>query len=525
MILQMLRWVKTKLATPNAALLLGALVSGLALRIFYAFYAGGIDYPDAIYQSKEIAHQIVFGTGDIPWEFQYNPYSGIGGSRNILHPLFYVPFYWICDVLRVNWALVVQLSRLLDALVSFSCLIAFCWWLKRRFPMHSWFVAASTLLGAIYLPIIHFGSQSYSNVLYTPLIFSAYALMLDPSAGKPRVWFREPYFWVGILVGLGSVLRMDMVFFVGVFALIYIRIPRTIWVRSAIFAAIGFLVTGILLPGILDWIWYGTPLMSHWRNFIFNLGGGGIRFNRRERLWYFYEFFQNYKMYWWIIWILPSFGVFLLKENEASADITKIDGREQIRLLLVCIIFPLAMSATQNQQSRFLFPWFFFVLMLLPVAALNYISIFERIAKRSLKRVWAIGTVSVLIALFGLNSISTKNILDPHRHHGVTDAITWLGQQDDIVGVMSYNGSYDSGGQSFFHNPKPRHFRPRYNSFARSIVDEQKTFNYVVLPLYRRPSPREFLTTDYTLVFTSRDVEVWKRKERQQKPGLNTAHP
>lgn len=60
------------------ALALLALIA-FTLRLAPVLAFPSIDYPDEIFQTIEQAHQLVFGYGVVPWEFEY-------GSRSWMLP-------------------------------------------------------------------------------------------------------------------------------------------------------------------------------------------------------------------------------------------------------------------------------------------------------------------------------------------------------------------------------------------------------------------------------------------------------
>lgn len=84
----------------------------LAIRIVNALLTSRTIFaPDEHWQSLEIAHGIVFGSGYKTWEWRdrrpagktfWGAYWGDGPIRTILYPAVFVPMYWILKVLRLD---------------------------------------------------------------------------------------------------------------------------------------------------------------------------------------------------------------------------------------------------------------------------------------------------------------------------------------------------------------------------------------------------------------------------------------
>jgi phosphatidylinositol glycan class B len=53
--------------------------------------------PDEYFQALEPAHFLVFGYGDLTWEWTSNP-----PIRSILYPALNIPIYWVLKVLHLD---------------------------------------------------------------------------------------------------------------------------------------------------------------------------------------------------------------------------------------------------------------------------------------------------------------------------------------------------------------------------------------------------------------------------------------
>ena len=79
-----------------------------------AICANSLHHGDETYQSVEVAHKLVFGTGYLTWEWTTpNP------IRSYIHPLLFSVLFYIIKVLGLDsLELVILLPRLLHAIVA-----------------------------------------------------------------------------------------------------------------------------------------------------------------------------------------------------------------------------------------------------------------------------------------------------------------------------------------------------------------------------------------------------------------------
>ncbi|KAI0306813.1 glycosyltransferase family 22 protein [Multifurca ochricompacta] len=74
-----------------------ALALALAVRISIALLTRTFFQPDEYFQALEPAHHLVFGYGDLTWEWTSKP-----PIRSILYPALNVPVYWLLKILRLD---------------------------------------------------------------------------------------------------------------------------------------------------------------------------------------------------------------------------------------------------------------------------------------------------------------------------------------------------------------------------------------------------------------------------------------
>jgi phosphatidylinositol glycan class B len=74
-----------------------ALALAFAVRISIALITRTFFQPDEYFQALEPAHFLVFGYGDLTWEWTSEP-----PIRSILYPALNVPIYWVLKTLNLD---------------------------------------------------------------------------------------------------------------------------------------------------------------------------------------------------------------------------------------------------------------------------------------------------------------------------------------------------------------------------------------------------------------------------------------
>ena len=80
----------------------------LVIRVTIALATRTFFQPDEYFQALEPAHYLVFGYGDLTWEWTSKP-----PIRTILYPALNTPIYWLLKILRLDGtSLLVRRSRI-----------------------------------------------------------------------------------------------------------------------------------------------------------------------------------------------------------------------------------------------------------------------------------------------------------------------------------------------------------------------------------------------------------------------------
>ena len=84
----------------------------VAWRLLWAVLSTSYYVPDETWQSVEVAHRMVWGTGHLTWEWEH-------GLRSALPPCLYAAIFWLLATLGLDWQwLVVVLPRLATGALS-----------------------------------------------------------------------------------------------------------------------------------------------------------------------------------------------------------------------------------------------------------------------------------------------------------------------------------------------------------------------------------------------------------------------
>ncbi|KAI0298890.1 glycosyltransferase family 22 protein [Russula brevipes] len=140
-----------------------ATVLALVIRVVIALATCTFFQPDEYFQALEPAHFLVFGYGDLTWEWTSKP-----PIRSILYPALNVPIYWLLKILRLDGtSLLIALPKVLHGLLAAGTDI----WVRelsrktlgQRYVPATFFLSLTSFFHALSL------SRSMSNSLETTL--------------------------------------------------------------------------------------------------------------------------------------------------------------------------------------------------------------------------------------------------------------------------------------------------------------------------------------------------------------------
>ncbi len=242
-----------RLFTPENTQVFLVLALAFAVRLYVGFAWPSTAWPDEVFQSLEQAHRLAFGYGMIPWEFRDGIRSWVlPGLLSVLmragEALFGPPAGHLTPV-------VVTLS-----LVSLTPVwVAMRW--ARQLQLKSPWLAGLTVAG--WYELIYFSNKALTEAMATwalvPMVYGLW-LLSRPEAS------RRVLIGTGLLLGLVVGLRFHLVPALGLTVLF---VTRKDWRLLLKISAVALGVFCIF--GLVDWVTWGTPFQSVWKNFWVNL--------------------------------------------------------------------------------------------------------------------------------------------------------------------------------------------------------------------------------------------------------------
>ncbi|WOV91554.1 MAG: hypothetical protein R1F54_02565 [Candidatus Zeuxoniibacter abyssi] len=219
--------------------------AGLSLRLLAAITGDWTMKPDELFQYLEQAHRIVFGYGQIPWEFRF-------GERTWLLPMLSVPPLWLCKVLGFDspeqYAPVVRSFH-----AAFSMLIPIgMYFFTRR--VHSETAARFALvLGCFWHELVIIAPHPVAEASSSAFVFAALAVIMAAKMTTQRVAI------CGFLLGMAFVLRVQYAPTIGLIGLALLFYADN---RGRITLIVAGLLA-ILIAGLVDYFYWGGFLQTY----------------------------------------------------------------------------------------------------------------------------------------------------------------------------------------------------------------------------------------------------------------------
>ena len=315
------RWPAERHLTAAGLLVLVLLT--VALRLVPIVVDPSINWWDEVFQATEQAHRLVYGYGLVPWEFQLGMRSWLlpGMVAGIMQlarlagdgPEIYLPF----------------IAAAFGLLASAPVVCCFLW--ARR-----WYGVAAAFAGAAIVAmapeLVYFGARTFSETVAAHLLVIA-CFVLYPADSAPS---RRRLFAAGILLGFVCLLRIHLAPAVMLVAL---------WAYPSLWRErLPVLVAGDLLAtafgAVVDWLTLGYPLVSLWRNILFNVIDG-VSSGFGTEPWNYYLLGEA------ALW--GSAGLFVLLA-------VMLGARRLPHLLATAILIVAVHSGFAHKEYRFIYP-------------------------------------------------------------------------------------------------------------------------------------------------------------------------
>ena len=402
------------------------LLLGLILRIAVAFGPYGNLHPDEIFQYLEQGHRLAFGSGVVPWEYDY-------GIRSWLVPGLIAAVMRASSRVSSSPLFAVDLLRVIVCVLSLSVVVVgFRLTLSKAGLL--WATAAGFVC-AIWYRAVFFSPALLTEALAAYAMLPAVLLASEPSRGNDK---NKPIV-IGALLGLAFCLRFHMAPALLVIAAWY---GRRDWLGKWLpLAASGGAVV-LAVGGALDWATLGTPFQSIWLNFYMNTADGiSTAFGRKP--WYDYlPYIVSYTH-------VDLFFVFWLA----------LVGSCRVPLLaLTSLVVLSSHSVLPHKEPRFVV----FTLLSLPIlAALGAATLSELVEKRW-GRIAASIAGAAAIALVSLTSLIEWTEIPPWArlvNPGTLQSFVAAHDQRNLcgIGVADFYWTF-TGGYTYLDRDVPIYY-------------------------------------------------------------------
>jgi GPI mannosyltransferase 3 len=450
---------RRSLPFPERAAIAALLLTALLLRLIPVLFVPSLNWPDEVFQASEQAHRLVYGTGLVPWEFQF-------GARSWLLPGAIAALMEFARLFGDGPRTYLPVIAAAFAALGTAPVLCSFLWARRFYGVAGGFVAGAAV--AVAPELVYFGARTLSEVVAGNLLVVAFYLWEpgDPAASRRRL------FAAGALFALIFALRLQLA---PVFLVVGLWI---VWQKRReslppLLAGAGFV---LVLIGVLDTLTLGYPFASLWRYALYNA---------------YDAVSSTFSVEPWDFYFLGEFGVW----GAAIAVpllLAGLGARRTPLLAVSAIVILLAHSAIPHKEYRFIYP------AILLVAVLTGIGL-ARCARRGCEALqehrWRptfapllAASVAILLWLPLAGKVSFGGTLTAlrFRNHDRLEAALFVANGPNPCGIGVYGpGKHEwvsSGGYTYLQKPVPLYW-PQDEA---ALLADAPAFDTLI---YRHPPP------------------------------------
>ena len=413
--------------TAASVIIAGILFAGVALRVCLTVGFPNIYHPDEVFQMLEPAHRLVTGWGVVTWEWR-------AGIRSWLLPGILAGLVSLAGGLDAEPQSYLILITIVLSLASLS-IVAIAALAGRRIAGIEGLAIAGAISAGWY-DLVYFGSKPLTEpIAANTLVVAVYLATIISVDGMSVSRRRRLLMLLGCLLGLTFWIRFHLAL-----ALLFVAgwacrgKVRERWLP---------LIVGTMIPlsafGITDWLTWGTPFQSVWKNIWINIGKNvsATAYGTAPFTWYLSGAAGS--------WALVSI-----------AAVAWIGARKLPLFALVSVIVIASMSIFPHKELRFVLPALALVIVL---AGVGTAIIVERLRLLLWPTgpIWLPSSMAILAWLMTSAITATRGSF-PKLHGGfhVIQAETYLHQSRDIcgLGLLGIHWFYTSG-YTRLHRPVP----------------------------------------------------------------------
>ncbi|MHA1953249.1 MAG: hypothetical protein ACW96U_04825 [Candidatus Heimdallarchaeaceae archaeon] len=507
------------------------------LQVYFAMRTWGMIHSDEIFQSLEIAHNLVFGYANLPPEFQayhyYSPYYA--QCRSHLFPLiFSIPMY-LGKIFGWNyWRVTLPLIRFFLG-INGALLTPSTYFLVKQYSNGKTRYAFASAFLITFSPFLMFLSfRSLTNIFFIPWIFFIVTLywkdmkklkeiknVKEISEGFSfqalNIYLRIALYT--LVIGLILYIRLDLI--IPLFAILVFRFPfRKI---KVIISHISGLILALVLGGIVDFYYYGKFLISPINWFRFNILEGKSTLFGEEPFSFYFVQIVNYLP----ILLIVCFCIFFLlvsissnlwryrKEDEVKWDGVRILSSYLLSSFIVIIFF----SLLKHKEIRFVYSGYIFLHIAIAITfVLTLESIIPKInsfisrsftkrdrsmstnTRKILSFFYFIFFLTIIIISTALSTYQAMQTNDWKEADVISKGLAFVGHAEDSNGVIVLIRRFLGDYYCYLHKNISIITLRRlgtYDSiytFDRYTEEKSYLYNYVIVPYYQIEETPEIIS-------------------------------
>jgi GPI mannosyltransferase 3 len=417
----------------------------VVLRLVPTVFVSSMVWGDEIFQATEQAHRLVYGSGLIPWEFQF-------GVRSWLLPGVIAALMELARIAGDGPDYYLPIIAGAFAILGSASVCCCFLWARRLFGLLGAFTAAAVV--AVAPELVYFGARTLSEVV------AAHVLVVGLYALEPgyQVTSRRRLFASGVLLGLAFAIRIQLAPALAVVAL------WTTWREAGERAPsiIAGATVVLVAVGILDTLTLGSPLGSVWRYVLYNL---------------YYGVSSSFGVESWNYYFRGELGVW--GGAIASFLLLAVVGARRMPLLFTAAIAILVFhSSLAHKEYRFIYPAILLMTILAGVGLAQLANWAQDWWRERGKegRMVALACITVasgywFIIAFQVWTGAALTVLR-YRAHDNLSAALFVAHGPVACGIGLYGLGGDDwvayGGYTYFHRPTPMYWPKDENALVAS---------------------------------------------------------
>ncbi len=239
---------------PPVWLVLGVFAAAWIARMVPAVFLPTVHHLDEVFQSLEQAHRITFGYGFVPWEFEH-------AIRSWILPGFVAGIMQLSLFIGEGPHIYLPLVAGVFAAIGAVAVVCAFLWASQLFGSRLGLVAVA--IPAFAPELVYFSGKALTEVVGGHLLIIAAWLAFPGRQTESR----GRALLAGTLAALAVAVRLQLgpaAAVIGVLALWYWPFGRVLWLVAGGLAVVA-------AAGTLDWATWGSPFLSYWNNFSYNI--------------------------------------------------------------------------------------------------------------------------------------------------------------------------------------------------------------------------------------------------------------